>query len=190
MKYFKKENIHPLLSIISIIAGIFAYWKYEHFELMILLIFIPFFILMILTYIDFEKITRGNDYIMLSKKSIADWKWIFLILIIMVCLKNLTVYSGILIAVIIVHTFLWYTVSKRRVFVINESGVREVNIQEKKRELSEITRFDIYGNNVEMKFNEKEILQINKNELLYPKWDTFVSQMNALDVYVNDTKNK
>ncbi|GGG13379.1 hypothetical protein GCM10011344_12580 [Dokdonia pacifica] len=80
--------------------------------------------------------------------------------------------------------------SKRRTFTINMSGVKELNIQEKKREISEITHFEIYGNNVEMRFNTNEFLQINKSELLYPKWDIFTSQMNELKLYINLQKEK
>ncbi len=158
---------------------------------MILCLFIPVFIVLAIAYIEFEKITSGNDYIMLSKKKVTtDWKWSFLILIIIISLKNLTIYSVILIVLIAVYAFLLYTISKRRAFIINTSGVKELNIQEKKREISEITHFEIYGNNVEMRFNNNEFLQINKSELLYPKWDVFTSQMDELELYIKLHKEK
>jgi hypothetical protein len=158
---------------------------------MILCLFTPVFIVLAIAYIEFEKITSGNDYIMLSKKKVTtDWKWSFLILIIIISLKNLTIYSVILIVLIAVYAFLLYTISKRRAFIINTSGVKELNIQEKKREISEITHFEIYGNNVEMRFNNNEFLQINKSELLYPKWDVFTSQMDELELYIKLHKEK
>ncbi|SNR43768.1 hypothetical protein [Dokdonia pacifica] len=187
----KKKNILPLFAIISFILGLFLYFKYEDLALMILCFFIPVFITLIITYIEYEKVTTGNDYVMLSKRKVpTDWKWTFFIVVIMISFKNLTVYSGILIILIIIYAFLAYTMSKRRTFTINMSGVKELNIQEKKREISEITHFEIYGNNVEMRFNTNEFLQINKSELLYPKWDIFTSQMNELKLYINLQKEK
>ena len=186
----KNKNILPYLYSIPFILGIFLYFKNEDFALMMLCFLIPPFITLIIAYIEFEKITSGNDYVMLSKKTVQDWKWGFFILILIIGLKNITAYSVILMILVAVYAFLVYTMSKRRTFIVNTSGVKELNIQQKKRDISEITHFDIYGNNVEMRFNNDEILQINKSELLYPKWDIFISQMNELKLYIklNNTK--
>lgn len=180
----KNKNTTSYLYSIPFILGLFLYFKYEDFALMILCFLISPFIILIITYIEFEKITSGNDYIMLSKKSVKDWKWGFFIMILVIGLKDITAFSIILMFLVAVYAFLTYTISKRRTFIINTSGVKELNIQQKKRDISEITHFDIYGNNVEMRFNHDEILQINKSELLYPKWDTFISQMNELELYI------
>ena len=151
---------------------------------MVLCFLIPLFITLVIAYIEFEKVTSGNDYIMLSKKTEQDWKLGFFIVVLIMALKNITAYSVILMILVGLYAFLTYTISKRRTFILNTSGIKELNIQKKKRVISEVTHFDIYGNNVEMRFNNNEILQINKNELLYPKWDVFISQMNQLELHI------
>lgn len=186
----KNKNILPYLYSIPFILGIFLYFKYEDLALMVLCFLISPFITLVIAYIEFEKVTSGNDYIMLSKKPVKDWKWGFFIVVLVIGLKDITAFSIILMFLVGVYAFLSYTISKRRTFILNASGIKELNIQEKKRDISEVTHFDIYGNNVEMRFNNNEILQINKNELLYPKWDIFISQMSELELYIklNSTK--
>ena len=85
----------------------------------------------------------------------------------------------------IIVLFLEYTVSKRRVITITENGIDELG-KNKHRKLDEITSLNIYPNNVEFRFNEKEILQINKSELVQPNWNVFLKNIAEIKTYANN----
>lgn len=116
---------------------------------------------------------------MLSKSNFDFWNLGFSGLIIAFCLTNLSTYTGVLLLLVIVHILLDYTVSKRRILFIDKEGINELG-KNKFREIREITSLEIHPNNVEFRFNEYEILQINKNELVQPKWNDFVKRITEI----------
>ncbi|MFD2562623.1 hypothetical protein [Aquimarina rubra] len=150
-----------------------------------ILIFLPYLISSFLSYQKFEKIIDDNSHIMLSKNNFDYWNLGFILLIVALCISNLNVYTGILIMLTLIYLFLEYTVSKRRVLFIDKNGIDELG-KDKHRKINEITSLEIYTNNVEFRFNEYEILQINQNELVRPNWDDFVKRITELKTYANN----
>ena len=88
----------------------------------------------------------------------------------------------------LIYLFCEYTVSKRRIISISESGIDELG-QNKHREIKEITSFNVYPNNVEIRFNKTEILQINKNELVHPNWEDFTKRIVEINTFSNTMHN-
>jgi hypothetical protein len=149
------------------------------------LFFLPYLISSILLFRKFEKITESENHIMLSTSNFNVWDIAFVGLIVYFCISNLTFYTGILLFSALLYLFFEYTVSKRRVISIDDSGFDELG-KNKHRGLNEITSLEIYPNNIEFKFNENEILQINKNELVRPEWNTFVNRIGDVKTYANN----
>jgi len=182
-----ENKILNILSKIAFLAlGYFVIFEKENYELLLLLLFIPYLTTTIINYRKFEKITKDNNYIMLSKSNYDYGNFIIVGFIVFICIRDLTIYTGILLAISLVFLFLEYTMSKRRVLTLSKSGIKEIS-KKKDRTLDQITCFDINSNNVELIFNEIEILQINKNELINPSWENFVAQMTELKTYANNT---
>ena len=88
----------------------------------------------------------------------------------------------------LIYLFCEYTVSKRRIISISESGIDELG-KNKHREIKEITSFNVYPNNVEIRFNKTEILQINKNELVHPNWEDFTKRIAEINTFSNTMHN-
>ncbi|WP_165150153.1 hypothetical protein [Aequorivita sp. KMM 9714] len=161
-------------------------YELENYELAMLVIFLPFLISSILTFRKFDIFTSENkNHVMLSKSNYNFWNIGFALLIALFCIKNLTIYTGILLLFALAFLFLEYTVSKRRVLTIDESGIVEFG-KDKHRNINEITSINIYPNNVEFRFNENEILQINQNDLVQPEWNDFIERITKIKTYANN----
>ena len=173
-----------IFQLIYLAVFYFIIYEFENFEIAMVVFFLPFLASSIMTYRKFEKITESSKYVMLSKSNFNYWNFVFIALLIFFCLKELTIYTGILLLFGLTFLFLEYSVSKRRVITISENGIDEIG-ENKHRELSEITSLNIYPNNVELRFNETEILQINKNELVQPKWNDFLENIAEIKTYAN-----
>ena len=182
MNKFSKSLIFKTIYLAVAYLVIF---QFENFKLAMILIFLPYLISSIVSYHKFEKSTENKSHIMLSKSSFDFWNLVFIALIVAFCISDLNIYTGILLLLALIQIFLEYTVSKRRVLFIDENGIDELG-KDKHRELKEITSLEIYPNNVEFRFNEYEILQINQNELVRPKWDDFVKIITEIKTYANN----
>lgn len=179
-----KFNEIEILKLLYIIIAYFVIREFDNYQLILVLLFLPYLSSSILAYKKFENITRSKSYVMLSKGNFDFWNIGFAGLIAVFCLSQLNIYTGILFFSTLIYLFFEYTVSKRRIISINESGIDELG-KNKYRELKEITSFNIYPNNVEIRFNKSEILQINKNELVHPNWEDFVERIAYIKTYAN-----
>ena len=65
---------------------------------------------------------------------------------------------------------------RRRIIVFHENSIEDLGGQSNKK-VDQISSFQIFKNNIEIVFNKKEVLQINKNELLIPDWSVFANRM-------------
>ncbi|EAQ40322.1 hypothetical protein MED134_06194 [Dokdonia sp. MED134] len=175
----KKIGKTILMQAIYLILFYFIIYRFKNYELAMLIFFIPFLTYSILTFRKFEKITESKTYIMLSKSNYNYWNIGFVVLIIFLCLQEITIYKVVLLTFAIIYLFLEYTISKRRVIDITKNGIDELG-KNKHRELNEITMLNIYPNNVEFRFNQTEILQINQNELLQPSWNNFLENIEEI----------
>lgn len=184
IQFYKMKIISKTLIFYITYLAIFylVIYRFENFELAMVILFIPFLISSILTFRKFERITKSEKYVMLSKSNYNYWEFGFIALIIFFCIQEISIYKGILMLFAIISLFLEYTVSKRRVITISKNGITEIG-KNKHRELNEITSFTIYPNNVELRFNEAEIFQINQNELVHPNWNTFLKDMLEIKTY-------
>jgi hypothetical protein len=80
---------------------------------------------------------------------------------------------------------LHYITHRRRIIVFHHDKIEDFNDSVDK-DLSQVTSFNVYENNVEIIFNNTEILQINKHELSIPSWEIFSERMIA---YKNKVEN-
>lgn len=181
----KKIGKSILFQVLYLILLYFVIYKFENYELAMLIFFVPYLVSSIITFKKFEKITETKNYVMLSKSKHNYWNIGFIALLMFICIKELTIYTGVLLMFSIIVLFLEYTVSKRRVITITENGIDELG-KNKHRKLDEITSLNIYPNNVEFRFNEKEILQINKSELVQPNWNVFLKNITEIKTYANN----
>ena len=177
-----------IFKVIYLAVFYFIIYEFENYELAMVILFLPFLVSSILSFRKFEKITESKKYVMLSKSNYNNWSFIFVAFLIFFCVKNLTIYTGILLLLALIFLFLEYTISKRRVITISEDGIDELG-KDKHRKLNEITSLNIYPNNVEFRFNETEILQINQNELIQPKWNVFLENIAEIKTYANNVYN-
>ncbi|GAA0732557.1 hypothetical protein GCM10009430_45810 [Aquimarina litoralis] len=173
-----------IFKIIYVLVGYVILFQFKNFELALILIFLPYLISSILSYQKFEKSIDNENHIMLSKSNFDYWNFGFVALIVIFCISDLNTYTAILLILSLIYLFFEYTVSKRRIIFIDKNGIDEFG-KDKHREMNEITSLEIYPNNVEFRFNEYEILQINQNELVRPNWDDFVIRITELKTYAN-----
>ncbi|MDT7833137.1 hypothetical protein RQM59_12140 [Flavobacteriaceae bacterium S356] len=73
---------------------------------------------------------------------------------------------------------LHYITHRRKIIVFHPDKIEDFNDSIDK-DLSRVTSFNVYENNVEIIFNNTEILQINKHELSLPNWEVFTERMIA-----------
>ncbi|MGY3795175.1 hypothetical protein [Aquimarina sp. 433] len=173
-----------IFKIIYVLVGYVILFQFKNFELALILIFLPYLISSILSYQKFEKSIDNENHIMLSKSNFDYSNFGFVALIVIFCISDLNAYTAILLTLSLIYLFLEYTVSKRRVIFIDKNRIDEFG-KDKHREMNEITSLEIYPNNVEFRFNEYEILQINQNELVRPNWEDFVIRITELKTYAN-----
>lgn len=150
--------------------------------LMFLIILSPVYIRIIIDYFEYLKTISLNKHILLNKSSNHRYhNVIFYVLGLFFSAIYINYYSLAFIVIILITGYFDYLQTKRRAIIIDKEGVRDV-IEDKKRELSEITLFEIHPNNIEIRFSKVEILQLNKNEILSPSWEELVTQMKKLKI--------
>ncbi|MDC9723281.1 MAG: hypothetical protein PSN34_11020 [Urechidicola sp.] len=150
--------------------------------------YIPAFLIFIVMgwfvrdYIQFAVAKKKQPHILLSVNNYDYSKFIVIIIMfafVIFNLKSYSVYYLYFLPFLIIVLYLQFLKSKRRVLVIDKNGINDL-VNPKLRKLEEITSLDIHSNNVEIRFNKVEILQINKNDLLLPPWGEFIDNINEL----------
>ncbi|MFV8226455.1 hypothetical protein [Christiangramia aquimixticola] len=171
-----------ILKTIYLVLAYLVIFVIETFELALILTFLPYLINSIVSYLKFDKSTANKNQIILSKSNFDFLNLVFIAIIIAFCISDINIYTGILLLLALVQIFLEYTVSKRTVLFIDKNGIDEFG-KDKHRDLKDITSLEIYPNNIEFRFKEYEILQINQHELVRPNWEDFVKKITDIKTY-------
>jgi len=148
-----------------------------------------FLIEVLLKYLRYNNISKEKNYVMLSK---SDYSILFYLIIIALNVflfikQTNTLFTVIFIFISFVLILFDYVISKKR-FIKFENDIIQTIDKRKDRKTSEITSFEIYPNNIEIIFNDKEILFIYQRDVIYPKWEVFTSKMIELKQKINKTE--
>ncbi|QXP61580.1 hypothetical protein [Olleya sp. HaHaR_3_96] len=175
-----------IFKIIYLLVAYLVVSDYQNHDLAMAILFLPYLTTSIIVYRKFEQLMRSKHHIILSKSNFNFWNIGFAGLVVLLCLFDLTIYTGLLLLSALTYLFIEYTISKRRILTINNSGIDALG-KNKHRKLKEITSLEIYPNNVEFRFNKNEILQINKNDLIHPTWTEFVDRITHINAHKQET---
>ncbi|MFI2744371.1 hypothetical protein ACG2LH_16670 [Zhouia sp. PK063] len=139
----------------------------------------PYMGIAFVNYSRFIKSMGSKDIVMLCKRGMMLPQLLVSLLILIYAVNTINLLNGLLILAVLGYLFLEYTVTKRRTFIINNKGVEEIG-KDKYRDFTAITSLEIYPNNIEFRFHENEILQLNSFEVMKPSWEQLVAQITEL----------
>ncbi|MCT8341237.1 hypothetical protein MG296_14315 [Flavobacteriaceae bacterium TK19130] len=180
----KMIRTSTILSLIYVIWFVIISW-YENLRFGLIIISFPFLIIAIKSYLQFEKTFDNERYIRLTKSDFDFWKIGIALLVMVICIWNIDIYFGIVFVFAGIYLYTEYTISKNRIIKFDENGFDVVG-KEKHRGIEEISSIEIHPNNVEIRFREYEILQINKYELIDTKWESFIERINGIKTHANN----
>ncbi|WP_196888132.1 hypothetical protein [Aureivirga sp. CE67] len=176
----KKTTIFTLINIAFFVIFTLAYFKYDNYTLFMMLAFIPYFISGLFLFRKYLKSLDDKNFVMLTKSNFDYLNIAFLLFIISLSWAGQDMYLYILSSLAFICLVLNILISKKRILNITKEGVFELG-KGKHRKIEEITSLNIFPNNVEITFNKNEILQINKHELVKPKWEEFLENIHEMN---------